>query len=106
MTTWKKVLWPLSAATNSNERLERGEVHLRIFSSMIDVFLRCKQYSSDVFPLETGLPQGSSFGPFLSSLSITLLSAVINSFGVSHIQYPDDTKLIGYKAAQLVIIPG
>ena len=52
--------------------------------------MRWKQNSSDVFPLDT---QGSLLGPFLFSLCIAPLSAVINSFGVSHHQSADDTQI-------------
>ena len=45
-------------------------------------FVRWKQNSSDVFSLDTGVSQGSSLGPFLFSLYIAPLSAVINSFSV------------------------
>jgi len=53
--------------------------------------MRWKQNSSGVFHLDTGVPQGSYLGPFLFSLYIAPLSAVINSFGVS--QYADDTQI-------------
>jgi len=56
-------------------------------------FVCWKQISSDVFPLDTGVPQRSSLGPLLFSLYDAPLSAIINSFGVSYQQYTDDANL-------------
>ena len=93
---------------------------LFILVSSIDACALATKRVSDVFPLDTGVSQGSSLGPFLFSLYIAPLSAVINSFGVSHRQYADDTQIyiavsiadvsnkvdLLYKTAQLVFIPG
>jgi len=81
--------------------------------------VRGKLSSSDVFPLITGLltlAQWSSLGPLLFSLYVAQLSAVINSFGVVHHQYANDTQLYitvskahisdCYRSARLVFIRG
>ena len=66
---------------------------IRSYLDARSTFVRWKQHSSKAFPLDTGVPQGSSLGPLLFSLYVAPLSAVINSFGVSHHQYADDTQI-------------
>ena len=66
---------------------------IRSYLDARSTFVRWKQNSADVFPLDSGVPQGSSLGPLLFSLYVAPLSAVINSFGVSHHQYADDTQI-------------
>jgi len=55
--------------------------------------VRWKQISSDVFPFNTGVPQGSSLRPLLFSMYVAPLLAVINLFTVSHHRYADDTRI-------------
>ena len=48
--------------------------------------------SAEVF-CKYGIPQGSVLGPFHFTLYIAPVANVITSYGVSHLQYADDTQL-------------
>ena len=66
---------------------------IRSYLDARSTFVRWKQISSDVLPLDTGVAQGSFLGPLLFSLYVAPLSTVINSFDVSNHQYADDTQI-------------
>lgn len=66
---------------------------LRSYLDSRSTFVRWKQISSDCFPLDSGVPQGSALGPLLFSLYIAPLSCVIRSSGVNHHQYADDAQI-------------
>jgi len=48
---------------------------------------------SRIITNEFGIPQGSCLGPCLFALYVAPIAGVIESFGVSHAQYADDTQL-------------
>ena len=56
-------------------------------------FVRYNNASSATSPVDTGIAQGSSLGPFLFSVYISPLAGVVRSLGVRHHQYADDTQI-------------
>jgi hypothetical protein len=56
-------------------------------------FVRYNNVSSATSPVDTGIAQGSSLGPFLFSVYISPLASVVRSLGVRHHQYADDTQI-------------
>ena len=66
---------------------------IRSYLECRSTYVRLKQTSSSVQPLESGVPQGSALGPLLFCLYIAPLSRVIRAHGISYHQYADDTQV-------------
>jgi hypothetical protein len=66
---------------------------VKSYFSSRTAFVKFGPNTSDTATISTGIPQGSSLGPVLFPLYISPLSEMIESFGVHHHQYADDTQL-------------
>ena len=56
-------------------------------------FVRLGDFRSHPTTCKYGVPQGSVLGPFLFSLYIAPIAEILNTFGVQHAQYADDSQL-------------
>jgi hypothetical protein len=56
-------------------------------------YVKINDNASEVSKLQAGVPQGSVLGPILFSLFLAPLAEVIDSFGIMHHQYADDSTL-------------
>ena len=56
-------------------------------------YVKIGQHSSGLFDCSSGVPQGSVLGPLLFAVYVSPVKNVIESFGVRHQQYADDTQL-------------
>ena len=56
-------------------------------------YVKIGQHSSGLFDCRSGVPQGSVLGPLLFAAYVSPVGSVIESFGVRHQQYADDTQL-------------
>lgn len=66
---------------------------IRSYISGRSQFVRYGDSRSEPTNCKYGVPQGSVLGPLLFSLYIAPIASVIDSFGVDHSQYADDTQL-------------
>ena len=55
-------------------------------------YVKIGQHSSGLFDCCSGVPQGSVLGPLLFAAYVSPVGSVIESFGVRHQQYADDTQ--------------
>jgi len=56
-------------------------------------YMKIGQHSSGLFDCSSGVPQCSVLGPLLFAVYVSPVGNVIESFGVRHQQYADDTQL-------------
>ena len=56
-------------------------------------YVKIGQHSSGLFDCSSGVPQCSVLGPLLFAVYVSPVGNVIESFGVRHQQYADDTQL-------------
>jgi len=56
-------------------------------------YVKIGQHASGLFDCSSGVPQGSVPGPLLFAVYVSPVGNVIESFGVRHQQYADDTQL-------------
>jgi hypothetical protein len=72
---------------------------VKSYFSSRTTFIKFGPNTSDTATVSTGIPQGSSLDPVLFPLNNAALSEMIESFGVHHHQYADDTQLQMAKSA-------
>jgi hypothetical protein len=66
---------------------------VKSYFSSRTAFVKFGPNTSDTATISTGIPQGSTLGPVQFPSYISPLSEMIESFGVHHHQYVDDTQL-------------
>ena len=66
---------------------------MRSYISGRSQFVQVGDKQSATVPCEYGIAQGSVLGPLFYTLYVAPIASVIASFGISHVQYADDTQL-------------